>query len=241
MLGSSMRLTHTSLIAAVGFGAVWIAAMASCNDEDPNKLKLTTAATMMQMTGGMGGTASDGGAGAGANGGGTGGNPTGAGGDGGQGGQGEQPVHGCLSTTAEDRTGDTPPHIIAYPGTGPICIKINDGDSVDFNHAGDGSTPQYRVIYGTIENSVKQGFLPDGCLDDPMTNCPNWVACENMANGGPCAVRTHYCPAQPYACTDPAPTGPLNKVAAEEQVNGLGVFPFYDDILGTVQGVIYVE
>ncbi len=224
-----MRLTETSLIAAVGFATVWIAAMASCSDEDPDNL-LTTNATMMQTTGGSGGTASDGGGGAGAN---TAGGSTGTnGGQGGQGGEPEMAIHGCLSTTAMDLTGDTPPHVINYPGAGPICIKINDGDTVDFNHAPNA----FRVLYGTNEGGVKSLRIPSGCNDSPQTNCPNWVFCA-----GTCPSEPHYCPNSPYVCGDIPVTGPLNKVAASEQVGLLSVFPFFDDFDDTVKGVVYVE
>lgn len=233
-----MRFRETSLIAAVGFGTVWIAAMASCNDEDPNNLLTTNATDMMMTVGGSGGTSTDGGGGAGADGGGAGaqGGAGATGGQGGQGGDPEQPIHGCLSTTATDLTGLVGPHTITIPGTTPICIKIADGETVDFNVA---APTSHRLIHGTFA-AVKTIRVPPGCLDTPRTNCPNWVLCTPTV----CTPEPHYCTlTPPFNCVEPPPTGPLNKVAAGTFVDGgnVGAFPFFDDKDPNLKGVVYVE
>lgn len=232
-----MRLRQTTLIAAVGFGTVWIAAMASCNEDDPDNLLTTNATDMMMTVGGSGGTSTDGGGGAGADGGTTSQGGSGAtGGQGGQGGEPEQPIHGCLSTTATDLTGLAGPHTITVPGTTPICIKIADGETVDFNVTAPAS---HRLIHGTFD-TVKTIRVPPGCLDTPQTNCPNWVLCTAAV----CTPEPHYCTlTPPFNCVEPPPTGPLNKVAAGTFVDGgsVGAFPFFDDKDPTIKGVVYVE
>ncbi len=233
-----MRFTQTSLITAIGFGTVWIAAMASCSEDDPDNL-LTTASTSMQVTTGMGGSASDGGGGSGADGGseaGSGGNVGGNGGNGGQGGEPEELINGCRSSFASDLTGMGTSVTVTYPpAASPVCLIVAEGTSVTFDI---GATDEYRLVYGLSDGLVQSPLVPSGCMENGQPNCPAWVYCQGF-----CTPEPHYCPASPYDCGVPPAFGPLNKAAAYKQVNGHGAFPFYDDTqpTGDLQGVIYVQ
>jgi hypothetical protein len=173
-------MRNTNLIGALGLATVWVAAMASCEKDNPGEL-LTTNTTAM-MTGGQGGTAgnADGGggdAGAGANGG-------SGGGQGGEGGAPEAPIHGCLSTTADTSKTGLANVTIEYPA-GPLCVVLTAPVTVDFNVAAPPS--MYRILYGVYDDGVKTLYQDDN----------NWTFCEG------CPVNPHYCPTSPYTCGEP--------------------------------------
>lgn len=221
-----LRLTQTTLIAAVGFGAVWIAAMASCSDEDPDNL-LTTVATGTMATGGMGGTSTDGGGGAGADGGdGTGGNTGGTGGDGGQGGTPEEVINGCTSATASNQTG-LGNYNIDIPG-GTYCVRLSVGTNLTYTITPGNS----RWIGGTIDpvtnvKSVDSSSPIYACsLSSPYENCPAVNDDTTCLNDMP----------EYNGSGDPTCSPPINFPAA-------GAYPWFDDsdVTNMIKGVIYVE
>jgi hypothetical protein len=173
-------MDKTNLIAALGLGVVWLAAMASCGKDDPENLLTTNATNMSTTTGGAGGN--DGGGGDGGNGA-SGGN-NGGGGTAGEGGAPEEAIHGCLSTTASTALTGLANVTIEYPGTN-LCYKLTAPVTVDFNVAAPASS--YRIVYGLFEDGVKTLYQDDN----------NWTFCEG------CPVNPHYCPTSPYMCTEP--------------------------------------
>ncbi len=168
-----MRVRHTSLIIAVGFGAVTVAAMASCQQDDPGNLLTTNATDMMTTVGGSGGTSTDGGGGAGADGGTSSqGGATAAGGQGGQGGDPEPVINGCTRSAATDMTAGANPINVNLPG-GPYCVVVAQSATFTFTIPAMGAS---RWMGGTV-NPDTGTKLPDP--QSPIYACDNVSPYEN--------------------------------------------------------------
>lgn len=118
-------------IPAVVLSGLWLLA-SSCADEDPGELLTVAASTTAATTGSGGASSSVGGAG------GAGGDASttttsaSSGGQGGQGGTPEQPLHGCLSTTATDGTQSMLVNISLPGPPNQYCFRMSQGSELTF-------------------------------------------------------------------------------------------------------------
>ena len=205
-------MQKTNLIAALGLATVVFAAMASCQEDDPNQV-LTTNASMMANggNGGVAGTTTDGGNAGSAGSGNSSGGEAGAGGA-------EPTINGCQASTAVDMTGMALVNV-DIPGS-TYCLKVSAGTEVTFT-----ITPaaDHQYMGGTVdENDIK---LPDP--SSPVYDCcpgPSpFVCCDAVNNETACGAPN------PPTCSPPF------------DFSLVGVFPWYDNKhADTIRGVVYV-
>ena len=175
-------MRHHTILFLASLAAVSIAAGSyGCGDDNTGEQPQTASVGPGPGSGGM--AASSGGGGEGATGGnptGMGGNPTGMGGGmGGSGGDPEQPLHGCLSTTATNMQGQMmidlgDPRMLSYP----FCAVVDLNTTIT---VGDDGSPE-------LGDPIMVGGMWDGVIKlyDAMSPIqPTCAVCNPVCNFDP--------------------------------------------------------
>ena len=209
------RMRRNAWLFALSAAGLYAAALAGCRGE-PSGEQLTVAtigaATSTASTSG-GGMAGSGGAT-------TTSSTTGSTGQGGMGGAPEEPINGCLSTTATDMTG-MPTVTVDLPG-GPFCVRVDQGTDINITITPSmgtcpGSCP-HRYVGGTVD-PVTMVKSPDTTSPFKTNVADIFASCSNSS---------------PYVDC-PATNGPFTMAVT-------GAFGWYDDKNpAAVSGVVYVE